>query len=202
MTFTSHCEKFFASNFLLLHSVTCHPHFIMPNTHRRRRRDETVLSRRRCVHEFAASSRRLPTDSIDNLETGQTDCVCVWLTTWILIVTDNFFNSDGIMTSLLKKLSIFIKLGVIKRYKVCLVSFKIVDQLTEHRFICFSFLTFGDWSQLPLAVGLHAFRCAFKPLVPSFNFHFNTVSHLKHLTRSIHSVMTSWSHGFWSAASS
>jgi len=33
------------------------------NTHRRRRRDETVLSRRRCVHEFATSSRRLPTDS-------------------------------------------------------------------------------------------------------------------------------------------
>jgi len=33
--------------------------------------------RRRCVHEFATSSRRLPTDSVDNLETGQTDCVCV-----------------------------------------------------------------------------------------------------------------------------
>jgi len=33
------------------------------------------------------------------------------------------------MTSLLKKLSIFIKIGVIKRYGVCLVSFKIVDRI-------------------------------------------------------------------------
>jgi len=52
---------------------------VMPNTHRRR--DETVLSRRcrRCVHEFATtcSSRRLPTVSIDNLETGQTDSIAV-----------------------------------------------------------------------------------------------------------------------------
>ena len=114
----------------------------MPNTHRRRRRDETVLSRRvasrrrwRCAHEFATSSRRLPTDSIDNLKTGQTDsvcvCFCVCLTTRILIDTDNFFNSDDIMTSLLKKLSIFIKIGVIKRYGVCLVSFKIADRISR-----------------------------------------------------------------------
>ena len=33
------------------------------------------------------------------------------------------------MTSLYKKLSIFIKIGVIKRYGVCLVSFKIVDRI-------------------------------------------------------------------------
>jgi len=98
------------------------------------RRNCFVASRQRqrrwCVHEFATSSRRLPTDSIDNLETGQTDCVCFCvLTTWILIDTDNFFNSDDIMTSLLKKLTIFIKIGVIKRYGVCLVSFKIVDRI-------------------------------------------------------------------------
>ena len=49
-------------------------HRIMPSTHRRRRRDET---RWRCVHEFATSSRRLLTDSIDNLETGQTDSIAV-----------------------------------------------------------------------------------------------------------------------------
>jgi len=63
-----------------------------------------VASRRRwrCVHEFATSSRRLPTDSIDNLKTGQTDSIAVWLT-WNLIDTDNFFNSDDTMTSLLKK---------------------------------------------------------------------------------------------------
>ena len=83
--------------------------------------------------QFATRSRWLPTDSIDNLETGQTDCVCVCfcvcLTRWILIDTDNFFNNDVIMTSLLKKLSIIIKIGVIKRYGVCLVSFKIVDRI-------------------------------------------------------------------------
>jgi len=52
---------------------------IMPNTHRRR--DETVLSRRRrrCEHEFATSSRRLPTDSVDNLEADQTDSIAGWL---------------------------------------------------------------------------------------------------------------------------
>jgi len=93
------------------------------------RRKCSVASRRRCEHEFATSSRRLPTDSIDNLETGQTDCVCVCLTTWILIDTDNFFNSDDIMTPWLKKLSIFIKIGVIKHYAVCLVSFQIVDRI-------------------------------------------------------------------------
>ena len=46
-----------------------------------------------------------------------------------MIDTDNFFNSDEIMTSLLKKLSIFIKIGVIKRYGVCLVSFEIVNRI-------------------------------------------------------------------------
>jgi len=55
--------------------------------------------------------------------------MAIWRTTWILIDTDNFFNSDDIMTSLLKKLSIFIKIGVIKRYRLCLVSFKIVDRI-------------------------------------------------------------------------
>ena len=33
------------------------------------------------------------------------------------------------MTSLFKKLSIFIKIGVIERYGVCLISFKIVDRI-------------------------------------------------------------------------
>ena len=45
------------------------------------------------------SSRRLPTDSVDNLETDQTDSIAVWRTTWILIDIDNFFNNDDIMTS-------------------------------------------------------------------------------------------------------
>jgi len=45
--------------------------YIKPNTHRRR--DETVLSRRRrrCEH----NSWRLPTDSVDNFETDQTDSI-------------------------------------------------------------------------------------------------------------------------------
>ena len=44
---------------------------VKPNTHRRR--DETVLSRRRrrCEH----NSRRLPTNSVDNFETDQTDSI-------------------------------------------------------------------------------------------------------------------------------
>jgi len=93
------------------------------------RRNCFVASRRQCVHEFATCSWRLSTDSIDNLETGQTDSIAVSRTMWILIDTDNFFNSDDIITSLLKKLSIFIKISVIKRYGVCLVSFKIVDRI-------------------------------------------------------------------------
>ena len=48
----------------------------MPNTHRRR--DETVELRRvGGVTQFATSSRRLPTDSVDNLKTGQTDSMTV-----------------------------------------------------------------------------------------------------------------------------
>ena len=46
---------------------------LMPSTHRRRRRDETVSSRRQCEHNSQLySSRRLSTDSVDNLETDQT----------------------------------------------------------------------------------------------------------------------------------
>ena len=56
---------------------------LKPITHRRRRRDgdSTVELRRigvggvTCVHEFATSSRRLPTDSVHNLETDQTDSI-------------------------------------------------------------------------------------------------------------------------------
>ena len=36
---------------------------LKPNTHHRRRRDETVLSRRVCVGGVYMNSRRLPTDS-------------------------------------------------------------------------------------------------------------------------------------------
>ena len=87
----------------------------MPTTHRRRRRDETVLSRwrRRCEH---------------NSQLAHDDCRRIRSTIWKLakqtpyrfdyvnlIDIDNFFNNDNIMTSLLKKLSISIKIGVIKR---------------------------------------------------------------------------------------
>jgi len=51
--------------------------------------------------EFATSSRRLPTDSVDNLETGHSG-----LTTWILIdIDDNFFNNDVIMSLLVTNLN-------------------------------------------------------------------------------------------------
>jgi len=89
---------------------------LMPKTHRRRRRDETVLSRRRrrCEHEFATSSRRLPTASVDNLETDQTDCIALDYTNWLIDIA-NFFNNDVIMLSLLKKLSISIKIRVVNQ---------------------------------------------------------------------------------------
>jgi len=44
--------------------------------------------RRRCVHEFATSSRLLPMDSVDNLETDQTDSTAVWLREiWSILIT-------------------------------------------------------------------------------------------------------------------
>ena len=49
-----------------------------------------VASRRRrqCEHEFATSSRRLPTDSVDNLETDCWDSVAVWLREfWSISIT-------------------------------------------------------------------------------------------------------------------
>ena len=70
----------------------------MPHTHRRRRRDETILSRRWCEHNSQLANRLH-------------SCLTMWI-----------FNSDDIMTSLLKKLSISIKIGVIKRYGVRSVS--------------------------------------------------------------------------------
>ena len=109
----------------------------MPNTHRRRQRDETVLSRRVGVggvymnSQLAHDDCRRIRSTIWKLAKKKL-CLCLFfvcLTTWILIDTDNFFNSDDIMTSLLKKLSIFIKICVIKRYGICLVSFKIVDRI-------------------------------------------------------------------------
>ena len=91
------------------------------------RRNCRVASRRRCEH---------------NAQLAHDDCRRIWstiwklanrlhsgLTTWILIDIDNFFNNDDIMTSLLKKLSISIKIGLINRYGVCLASFQIVDRI-------------------------------------------------------------------------
>ena len=103
----------------------------MPNTHRQRRRDETVLSRRRqrCEH---------------NSQLAHDDCRCRRIRSAILKLTKqtpwrlitpisidiyNFFNNDVIMSSLLKKLSIPIKTHLVKRYGVCLVSFQIVDRI-------------------------------------------------------------------------
>ena len=96
----------------LLHSLC-----LMPNTHRRR--DETVLSRRRrrrrCEH---------------NSQLAHDDCRRIRSTIWklskqtpqglitpILTDIDNFFNNDVIMSSLLKKLSISIKIHVVKQLR-------------------------------------------------------------------------------------
>jgi len=50
--------------------------------------------------EFATSSRRPLTDSIDNLEIDIASRLHSGLTTWILINIDNFFNNDVIMSPL------------------------------------------------------------------------------------------------------
>jgi len=52
------------------------------------------LSRSAVWTQFATSSRRLSTDSVNNLETEHSG-----LTTWILINIDNFFNNGVIMSS-------------------------------------------------------------------------------------------------------
>ena len=85
---------------------------LMPNTHGRRRRDETVLScrRRRCEHnsQLAYDDCRRIRSKIWKL-TKQTP---QRLITPILTDIDNFFNNDVIMSSLLKKLSTSIKIHV------------------------------------------------------------------------------------------
>ena len=65
------------------------------------------------ANTFATSSRWLPTDSVDNLETVQTDSKALDYTD--LLDIDNFFNNDVIMSSLLKKLSTSIKIHVVKQ---------------------------------------------------------------------------------------
>ena len=57
--------------------------YLKPNTHRQRRRDETVELHRVGVGGVNTirnySSRRLPTDSVDNLENDSWDSIAVWL---------------------------------------------------------------------------------------------------------------------------
>jgi len=53
-----------------------------------------VASRRRCVHEFATSSRRLPTDSVDNVETDCWYSIAVWLPEfWSTLMTVSTMTS-------------------------------------------------------------------------------------------------------------
>jgi len=100
----------------------------MPSTHRRR--DETVC--RVGVGGVNMNSQLAHVDDCRRIRST------IWkltkqshscLTTWIMIDIANFFSYDDKMTSLLKKLSISITIGVIKRYWVCLVNFQIVDRI-------------------------------------------------------------------------
>jgi len=77
------------------------------------RRNCFVASASAVWTQFATSSRRQPTDSVDNLETDQTDPIAFDYTN--LIDIDNFFNNDVIMSLLLKKLSTSIKIHVVKQ---------------------------------------------------------------------------------------
>ena len=67
---------------------------VMLNTHPRR--DETVLSRRVGVGGVYMNSQLAHDDCrrIRSTIWKLANCVCFCLTTWILIDTDNFFNSD------------------------------------------------------------------------------------------------------------
>jgi len=89
---------------------------LMPNTHRRRRREETVLSRRRrrCEHnsQLAHDDCQRIQSTIWKLTKQTHNCS----TTWIFIDIDNFFNNDDITSSLLRKLSISMKIHAVKQY--------------------------------------------------------------------------------------
>jgi len=67
-------------------------------TYRRRRRELSRVGDVNKIRNY--SSRRLPTDSVDNFETDHNG-LHSGLTTWILIDIDNFFNNDVIMSSVL-----------------------------------------------------------------------------------------------------
>jgi len=56
--------------------------------------------RRLCETKFATSSRRLPTDSVDNLETEHSGLI-----TWILIYIHNVFNNDVVVSSLVTNIN-------------------------------------------------------------------------------------------------
>ena len=104
----------------------------MPNTHRRR--DETVLLRRRRRCEY-------------NSQLAHGDCRRIRSTIWKLtkqtpwrlitpiLIDINFFNNDVIMSSLLKKLSVSIFQNSRSQDTetdtdtVCLASFQIVDRI-------------------------------------------------------------------------
>jgi len=86
------------------------------NTHRRRRRDCRVESRRRCKRTRRQTKK---IDDDDDVTHFTISCAVELL---------RLVTSDDIVTSLLKKLSISIKIHVVKRYEVCLVSFQIVDR--------------------------------------------------------------------------
>ena len=101
----------------------------MPNTHRRRRCDETVLSRRRrrCEH---------------NSQLAHDDCRRIRSTIWKLtkqtpwrlitpILTDiaNFFNNDVLCRDCWKSYQYLSKFKYSNRYLVCLASLQIVDRV-------------------------------------------------------------------------
>jgi len=82
---------------------------LKPNTNRRRRRDSTVEWRRVgdvYMNSQLTSPRRLPTDSVDNLETEHSG-----FTTRILNDIDYFFNNDIIMSPLVSNLNSLTVIG-------------------------------------------------------------------------------------------
>jgi len=87
----------------------------MPNTYRHRRRDETVLSRRRRRCEHRSQLAHDDCQRIRSTIWKLTKETPYRLITPVLIDIDNFFSNDVIVSSLLKKLSISIKIHVVKQ---------------------------------------------------------------------------------------
>jgi len=89
-------------------SIWLQPATTLPNTHADATQQSSCVAMASAVWtQFATSnsSRRLPTDSVDNLETDQTDCIAVWLREFCSILINFSTMNDVIMSWLVTNLN-------------------------------------------------------------------------------------------------